>query len=291
MLDQAKPTYWRWRKWLLQRLGRWEDPPPPPPPRIQGRREGTGMEKNLSEETVRKLRDYILHRERTLDRDLLRYGDPAGKDVLVFGGGYGNDVLWAIRHGARSIVSIDLSEHSAEPLKRAMAAEGLEHESFELRRENVHDTALRGDRFDLIVSNGVFEHVMDLKGVLGAFRDLLRPGGRVAIFADGLWYSSIGGHLRAGPWEHLWRTPKEVRERYPGRWKVYCSQLNRMTVVDFLEAVRAVGMLVLQLNIGADPNLRELPELLPRIRERLAVSPTDCSVVSIGCELCFTEHL
>ena len=82
-----------------------------------------------------------------------------------------------------------------------MEEEGIEFSAYEFREQNIHDTALTGEQYDLIVSNGVFEHVFDLKGVLGAFRPLLRPGGRVAIFADSLWYSSLGGHINREPWE------------------------------------------------------------------------------------------
>ena len=246
----------------------------------------------LSEQQIVTLTDYIIRREQTLDRDLLPYGDPRGKDVLVFGCGFGNEVLWAARHGARSILAIDLSGVSAIPVQRAMAKLDIAYEQFEFRQQNVHDTALTGERFDLIVSNGVFEHVFDLKGVLGAFRRLLKPSGRVAIFADGMWYSSIGGHIAKDPWEHLWRDPAELRAELPAeRWRVFCDQLNRMTVVDFLEAVRAVGMLILQLNTGVDANLAQLADYLPRIEQRLTVTPTDLSVVSIGCELCFIENL
>ena len=70
-----------------------------------------------------------------------------------------------------------------------------------------------------------------------------------------------------------------------------CNQLNRMTVTDFLQAVRSTGMIVLQLELGRDPNLASLPQYLPRIRRRIDVSPTDLSIVSIGCELCFEENL
>ncbi|MFN8202107.1 MAG: class I SAM-dependent methyltransferase [Solirubrobacteraceae bacterium] len=246
----------------------------------------------LSDEQVEGQMNYILVRERSLDEMLLPYGDPAGKDVLVFGGGLGNEVLWSIRRGARSILSVDLTPPTPEPLKRLLAAEGLQHPSWEMRRENIHDTALRGDTYDLIVSNGVFEHVMDLKGVLAAFRRLLRPNGRVAIVADGLWYSSIGGHIQGEPWEHLWNSPEDIKEQHPDRWKAYCDYLNRMTIVDFLEAIRSVGMIVLQLSVRRDQYLHRLPQYLPKIRERLGtVSPTDCSIVSIGCELCFEEQL
>jgi SAM-dependent methyltransferase len=247
----------------------------------------------LTEQQIVELKDYIIRRERSLDRDLLPYGNPHGKDVLVFGCGFGNEVLWAARHGARSILAIDLSAGlSPEPLRSAMLELGITYERYELRRENVHDTALREDRYDLIVTNGVFEHVMDLKGVLGAFRELLRPKGRVAIFADGLWYSSIGGHIGGDPWGHLWRAPRELHaELSASRWNVFCNQLNRMTVTDFIQAVRSSGMVVLQLKLGVDPNVALLPDYLPRIRERVSVSPTDLSIVSIGCELCFEENL
>lgn len=112
------------------------------------------------------MRDSLLHREKSLDRDLLPYGDPAGKDILVFGSGRGNEVLWAARHGAASVVAIDLVLQSPEPLRRAMEHAGVSYTNFEFRQENIHDTALRDENYDLIVSNGVFEHVLDLKGVL-----------------------------------------------------------------------------------------------------------------------------
>jgi SAM-dependent methyltransferase len=246
----------------------------------------------LDDPQVVELKDYLIHRERALDRDLLPYGDPRGKDVLVFGAGIGNEILWGARHEAKSVVAIDLHDVPQGPLELAMREQGISYDAFEFRKQSIHETALSGETYDLIVSNGVFEHVFDLKGVLAAFRPLLRPGGRVAIFADSLWYSSLGGHINREPWEHLWRSPQELKPLIPAkRWHAYCDQLNRMTAVDFLEAVRSVGMLVMQLKLGRDPNLRRLPELLPAIQERVTATPTDLSVVSIGCELCFAENL
>jgi hypothetical protein len=121
---------------------------------------------------------------------------------------------------------------------------------------------------------------------------LLRPAGRAAIYADSFWYSSVGGHIHRAPWEHLYRAPSELKDELtPERWDVYCNKLNRMTIIDFIEAIRSVGLIVLQMNVNRDPNIRKLPEVLPRIRERMNVTPTDLSIMSIGCELCFEENL
>src|SRR4051794_10096368 len=99
-------------------------------------------------EQVEELKNYIIQRESSLDRDLLPYGNPEDKDVLVFGCGFGNEVLWAARHGARSVLAIDLSPAiSATPFEMAKKELGIEFEDYEFRREDVHETALTGDTF------------------------------------------------------------------------------------------------------------------------------------------------
>lgn len=246
----------------------------------------------LSESQIRELAEHIERRMNGLDHNMLPYGDPAGKDVLVFGSGLGNEVVWAARHHAKSVVGIDLAKVPPEPLAMAMAEAGLaDYCDYEIRQQNVHDLALTQERFDLIVSNGVFEHVFDLKGVLEALRRLLRPNGRVAIYADGLWYSSIGGHTGTALWEHLWKSPTQIKAEHARHWVNWRDRCNRMTCEDFVAALRAVGALILQLRMNSDPRLQHLPRVLEKIRANVEVSPTDLSVVSIGCEICWMEHL
>lgn len=244
----------------------------------------------LTEAAIVELADYVERRLNGLDRDLLPYGDPAGKDVLIFGSGLGNEVVWDATRKARSIIGIDLTLHP-EPLALVMQRRGLGDYPYELRQQNIHDLTLTDERFDLIMSNGVFEHVTDLKGVLEAHRRLLRPGGRVAIFADGLWYSSIGGHIRAAKWEHLWKPPTQLKAEHGRHWPTWRDKCNRMTCEDFISALRAVGALILQYRMNADPRLSHLPDVLDKIRASVEVSPTDLSVVSIGCEICWVENL
>ncbi|MDM5178265.1 class I SAM-dependent methyltransferase [Massilia sp. DJPM01] len=246
----------------------------------------------LTPEQLATTKDYILRRTKGLDQALLPLGDPAGKDVLVFGCGLGNEILWCARRQARSALGIDLGKPRQEALNAVMADEGYADFPYAVHECNVHDLALdHPGRYDLIVSNGVFEHVSDLKGVLNAMRTLLRPGGRIAIYADGLWFSAIGGHLGKYNWEHLWMTPQAIKEQFPERWHAYMNNLNRMTAVDFLQALRDVGALVLQLHARSDPYLPKLAPLMALIQARQQVSPTDLSITSIGCELCFLEHL
>ncbi|WP_167223084.1 class I SAM-dependent methyltransferase [Massilia rubra] len=246
----------------------------------------------MTPEHIATIKQYILQRVAGLDKALLSLGNPKNKDVLVFGCGMGNEILWSARHGARSALGIDLSSPRQEPLDALMAEEGFGNFSYSIHECNVHDLALdHPGQYDLIVSNGVFEHVTDLKGVLNAMRPLLRPGGRIAIYADGLWFSAIGGHLGKTNWEHLWMAPHEIKEQFPERWHAYINHLNRMTAVDFLQALRDVGAVVLQFNVRSDPYMRNAAPLMDAIRARQQVSPTDMSITSVGCEICFLEHL
>jgi SAM-dependent methyltransferase len=246
----------------------------------------------LDAATIEKRKQYILERVKGLDKALLPLGNPAGKDVLVFGCGLGNEMLWCARRGAKSALGVDLGTLRHEPLAALMADEGFGDFSYAMHECNVHDLALdHPGRYDLIVSNGVFEHVTDLKGVLNAFRPLLRPGGRIAIYADGLWFSAIGGHLGRCNWEHLTMSPHDIKTQFPARWHAFKSNLNRMTSVDFLQAIRDVGAVVLQFHVRSDPYLSQLAPLMPEITARQQVSPTDLSITSISCEICFLEHL
>ena len=69
------------------------------------------------------------------------------------------------------------------------------------------------DKFDLVLSNNVFEHVSDIQRTLSACARVTRHNGRIAIFTDPLYYSSVGSHLSLEPWEHLWGDGNTIRER------------------------------------------------------------------------------
>lgn len=238
------------------------------------------------------MRKYLLGRERALERDLLPLGNPRDKDVLVFGCGTGVEILWCAAQQARSALGIDQSRAYRDALVSLLETRGQAGFNYDILQGDVQDLALdRPGQFDLIVSNGVFEHVSDMRGVLNAMRKLLRPKGRIATYADGLWFSSIGGHLGLDGWEHLCLPDEEIRQRFPDRWRGYKRDLNRMTCIDFMSALRDVGAVILQFKFRTDPNVHRIPEMIETMRAKQEVSPTDLSIVSIGCEICFVENL
>lgn len=60
-------------------------------------------------------------------------------------------------------------------------------------------------KFDIVLSNNIFEHLPDISQALKACKQMIRQyEGRIAIFVDLLYYSSVGAHISlADRWEHL----------------------------------------------------------------------------------------
>ena len=247
----------------------------------------------LTTEQIAELTAYVIRREKSLDRHLRPYCDPAGKDVLVFGCGFGNEVLWAARHKARSVLAVDQSAAlSPVPFRRALRELGMHYDPYEFRRQSIHETALAGERYDLIVSNSVFEHVTDLKGVLEAFRELLRPGGGdrhllgVALVLVDRWPHRQGA---------VGASDASARRARAGALGASLGRALQSAEPHDRHRLPAGGAQRRHDRPAAatqtDPNLDRLADRLPRIRELGWVSPTDLSIESIGCELCFEENL
>src|SRR5436305_614692 len=97
-----------------------------------------------------------------------------------------------------------------------MADEGHTDFDYAMHQCDVHDLALdHPGRYDLIVSNGVLEHVTDLKGLLNAFRPLLRPRGPA-----GRPHGAGHDAVRAHPGRRGRPVSTRPAERGPGRPRV-----------------------------------------------------------------------
>ncbi len=261
------------------------------------------IDPTFTEDDAERLR-FILEGQRHCEHFLAPLADPRGKSVLVVGAGAGTEMLWCLRNGAREVVGIDILVQRPAALQRAVQDLGIQPTPpFSILPLRIEEAHTLGRRFDLVLSNNVFEHLTDLSRSFEVCASLVEPAtGRLAIFTDPLFYSSAGSHLPVEPWEHLWGAPEPLRgrllETLPAHHALHRLDLpeylfseislNRMRLGDFLSALRASGLVVLNLRVLRDRWLKDLPAWLDRLKEAQSsegISATDLAVEGIGIEL------
>lgn len=229
---------------------------------------------------------YILSFQSHCDNYLRPIANPRGKSVLVIGSGKGTEMFWCIRHGAREVIGIDIRRYDARALELAIEQSEMEAEvSFEMVTLDAEEAESLGRRFDIVLSNNVFEHLPDIDKVLQVCANVIEPGvGRIAVFTDPLYYSSLGAHLSpVEPWEHLWGDLEEIRARVEDwEWKNFLK-LNKMTLADFTAAIKKNGLKALQLETVPDRNLN----VFDRYKEGIdpGIPITDLTSEGIAAEL------
>lgn len=263
----------------------------------------TSIDAQFTEEDAERLR-FILEGQRHCDHFLAPLADPRGKSVLVVGAGAGTEMLWCLRQGAREVVGIDILVQRPAALARAVEEMGIRPAPpFSILPLRIEDAHTLGRRFDLVLSNNVFEHLGDLPRAFEVCASLAEPGtGRIAIFTDPLYYSSAGSHLPVEPWEHLWGAPEPLRQRLLGAVPSHHAlhrldlpeylfseiSLNRMRLGNLLDAVRSSGLVMLNLRLLRDRRLQDLPACLDRLetlRREEKVTVTDLAIEGIAIEL------
>lgn len=247
---------------------------------------------SVDEKMLREITAYIQQWGDHLDLFFGGKFDLAGKRLLVIGSGWGTEVLWALRHGAAHVTGIDPRDSERAYVEAALAEHKLSGlaDRFVLH-QGTAPTAPDLGTFDLILSNNVFEHIDGLSANLAALgRFLPDKGGRIFIFADPLFYASIGHHLPIGLWEHLTETQETVRSKVnPRQWREYRGGLNGMTITTFLEAVREAGLILLDLGIRPDPNLETF--VATRKKFPPGIKPMDLCLSGISCTLAFPHNI
>jgi ubiquinone/menaquinone biosynthesis C-methylase UbiE len=118
---------------------------------------------------ARRLADAITTRLALTGRErLLEYGAGTGLVSLALVPHIGSVTLADSSEGMRRV--------SAEKVARGILPTGTRVWDLDLESGNIPE-----ERFDLVVASLVLHHVHDIPMVLSGFRDLLEPGGHVAI--------------------------------------------------------------------------------------------------------------
>lgn len=141
-----------------------------------------------------------MRRRFEIDR-LFRLVSP--RKILDVGCGCGfHDVLMAEKSGVEEVVGIDYSEKSVETANRVYA-----HHKVQRRVEDISQSAA-SERYDLVVSFQVIEHLTDAAGFLKNCRRQTAAGGHVAVVTPNRLRLSnrlrilAGGHAQLGDPQH-----------------------------------------------------------------------------------------
>ncbi len=118
--------------------------------------------------------------------------DPAGRTVLDYGCGRGDDAIRLVRAGAAHVTGFDISDAEVAHAQRAAEAAGVS-ERTRFVVADAHATGFPDGAFDLIRGNSILHH-LELEPALCELRRILAPGGR-AVFVEPLAHNPL---LRLG---------------------------------------------------------------------------------------------
>ena len=107
-------------------------------------------------------------------------GDVAGKDLLDYGCGMGEESVYFAKLGAQ-VTAIDISEVGVATLKRRAEQHRLDIRAFEMRCD---PTSFQASTFDRVHGMGILHHV-GIESALAEVWRLLRPGG-IGVFLEPL---------------------------------------------------------------------------------------------------------
>lgn len=168
----------------------------------------------------------------------------AGRTVLDYGCGTGDEAVQLALHGARHVIGLDIREDVLTQARRCADGAGVAD-----RCTFVTDT---NGTADVILSVDAFEHFADPAAVLDRMQRLLAPGGTILIAFGPPWLHPLGGHLfSVFPWAHLlfseralirWRA--DFKSDGATRFSEVAGGLNQMTVSRFERLLARSGLRV-----------------------------------------------
>jgi SAM-dependent methyltransferase len=161
----------------------------------------------------------------------------AGKTVIDFGCGCGNQAVEMAVKGAGKVIGLDIQERFLE-IGRVLAQE-----------HSVADRCLfttsTDELADIIVSKDAFEHFNDPADILQTMSEQLKPDGFILASFGPTWLHPFGGHLfSVFPWAHLlfnedalirWRS--DFKSDGASKFSEVAGGLNRMTIGKFEQLV------------------------------------------------------
>jgi 2-polyprenyl-3-methyl-5-hydroxy-6-metoxy-1,4-benzoquinol methylase len=206
--------------------------------------------------------------------------DFSGKVVLDLGCGHGALSIDAAMAGAKRVIGIDLDSNRIAFARHILVerfpkiADRIEFHSID-----IVDLPLDG-QVDIVVSKDTFEHIMGIKQVLQAIKQILREDGLLITGFTPLYYSPFGDHGFHAigsrfklPWAHLFLGDAYVvaayNKHHPGVQcqSVYDLGLNKLKRCDFRQAFEEAGFVTVREIVNAVKGASKLMPLFRLLRK------------------------
>ena len=200
----------------------------------------------------------------------------AGKSVIDFGCGAGDEAIELAQRGATRVTGIDIRESALALARRSAAEHGV---------ADTCEFVTSTDRpADVIISIDAFEHFDDPGSILETMARLLKPEGAVLVAFGPPWLHPLGGHLfSVFPWAHLvfteralirWRS--DFKSDGATRFREVEGGLNQMTVERFL---RVAGRSPLEAERFETVPIRRLRPIHNRLTREFVTAIVRCRLV------------
>jgi 2-polyprenyl-3-methyl-5-hydroxy-6-metoxy-1,4-benzoquinol methylase len=111
--------------------------------------------------------------------------------ILEIGCGEGGNLVPFLDMGCKTVVGVDLSEGKIESAK-AFFADHPKKENIQFISEDIYKTK-NLQKFDVIITRDVLEHIHDQDRFMREVKHLLKPGGKFFLGFPS-WQSPFGGH-------------------------------------------------------------------------------------------------
>jgi SAM-dependent methyltransferase len=213
-------------------------------------------------------------------------GAVRGREVLDVGCGEAGFALPTYeRLGARHVVGIDNEYGSIGSTRYADAVRARMATRSEVVQGDMVDGSelLGSERFDLVASTSVLEHVADLPAFFRGSFAVVKPGG-ICIHRYEPYFSLRGGHalgIMDQPWGHLVMADEE-RDAYVDRFRPYeaeairswfGSALNFATVREIIDAATGAGFELVRVVTAAESEWSGTEHDLPLVLAALQRHP------------------
>lgn len=230
------------------------------------------------EETVDSALELLRRAFNNFEREI------AGKRVLDFGCGYGQQTVAMAKCGAKAVVGLDINQKFLQRGRDLAAQHGL-HGRVEFADKL--DARWLGS-FDVVVSQNSMEHFVEPERILEIMKAALNPAGKLLVTFGPPWYAPYGSHMQfmtKVPWINLLfaeATVMNVRNRFrrdgATKYEDVEGGLAKMSVAKFERLVSQCGMKIHHKKYECIKGLDFLGRL-PALRE-LFINHVNCALVA-----------